>query len=97
MIGKYRVKVPGSLSTGDVRATTAYAKSKVQVNATGNYVVHIDTQNVAITGQETAVPIKVQSEDGLNETEYELVIERLSNNTNLLKVEVDGEEATVRR
>ncbi len=93
--GKYRVKVHGDLKVGEVRVTTAYAKSKVQINNTGNYAVHEDLQSIDITGEKTNVPIKVQSEDGINEKEYELIIERLSNNTNLLKLEVDGEEATL--
>lgn len=90
----YTLKVPGNVEKLDVTAITGYANSKVQVSDTGNYKIHKDTQKVLLTGDETIVKIKVKSEDETVETEYILSITRMSNNVNLLKVSVDGEDAT---
>lgn len=91
----YTVKVPNAYTNVDVTAITGYARAKVQVAETGNYVVNRDTQNVILEAEETEVKIKVQSEDGTNEEEYILKIVKKSANTNLAKVEVDGEEVTI--
>lgn len=89
----YTLKVPGNTQELDVTAITGYANSKVQVADIGNYKIHKDTQKIILTGDETIVKVKVKSEDETLETEYTLKIERMSNNVNLLKVSVDGEDA----
>jgi len=91
----YTVKIKGNISEVDVTAITAHIKSKVQVADTGTYVEHTDTKKVTIGENKTIVKIKVQSEDGTNEEEYTLTIEKMSNNTDLEKVTVDGELATL--
>lgn len=91
----YTLKVPGNIETLDITAITGYANSKVQVLDTGVYKTHQDTQRVTLTEEETKVKIKVQSEDGTVEKEYYLTITKMSNNTELLKVQVDGEDASL--
>lgn len=91
----YTVKIPGNITEVDVEAITAYLKSKVQVADSGTYVEHTDTQKVTIEGNTTTVVIKVKSEDETEETEYTLTIEKMSNNADLEKVVVDGEDATL--
>ena len=91
----YLVKVPNDCTSVDVTAIASYAKAKVQVSNTGIYVVKEGTQKVNINENTTTVEIKVQSEDSLNETQYKLTIQKMSNNTNIDKIQVDGEEVTL--
>ncbi len=91
----YRVKIPGNIEKIDVTAVTGYAKSKVYIGEDGTYKVHVDTENVTINGDETVVKIFVESENGEYHAEYTLTIVKMSNNTKLLSVEVDGTEATL--
>lgn len=91
--GTYLVKVPGSYTDVDVTAITGYIKAKAQVANSGIYKINIDTRNVSLTGDTTPVSIKVQSEDGTQEKEYILNIVKMSNNADLLTVEVDGDIA----
>lgn len=94
-LDNYEIKVPGSISELDITGVTGYVKSKVQVADTGSYKVHIDTQKVILTGDETIVNIKVQSEDETVEKDYTLTIIKMSNNTKLLTIQVDGDEAVL--
>ena len=91
----YTVKVPGNVDELDVTAITSYLKSKVDVTQKGTYSEHIDTQKVTITDRETIVKINVKSENGAVEEEYILTIVKMSQNTDLARVEVDGEEASL--
>ncbi|MCI8397651.1 MAG: hypothetical protein HFJ52_08670 [Clostridia bacterium] len=91
----YEVRVPYELTEVDVTAITEYIKDKVQIGNTGIFVVNKDTQKVTLEGGTTEVPIKLQSEDGTVETECNLTIVKMSDNANLEKVEVDGEEAAL--
>lgn len=91
----YTVKIPGNIEEVDVEAITAYIKAKVEIANSGTYVEHIDSKKVTIEGKETKVKIKVKSEDETEETEYTLTIKQMSNNTDLEKVVVEGEEATL--
>ena len=93
--GSYMVKIPSDYKNVNVTAISRYAKSKVQVADTGNYLIHKDTQNVITENEKTIVKVKVQSEDKSNEIEYTLNIVKMSNNAKLAKVEVDGTEATL--
>lgn len=85
----YEIKIPANLTELDVTAVTGYVNSKVDLADTGNYKIHQDTQRVILTGDETIVKIKVQSEDETIETTYNLKIVKMSNNTNLLEVKVE--------
>ncbi len=91
----YIVKIPRNILDLDVTAVTGYAKSKVQIKDAENYEVHIDTQNIQIYEEDTTVKIQVISEDDQYTTEYTLTIIKMSNNTGLTSVEVDGNQATL--
>lgn len=91
----YEVRVPYELTEVDVTAITEYIKDKVQVGDTGKFVVNKDTQKITLKGASTEVLIKLQSEDGTVETECNLTIVKMSDNANLERIEVDGEEATL--
>ena len=93
--GTYLVKVPSSYTNVDVTAVTGYILSQVQVNETGEYVVHEDTQNAELSGDVTEVKINVKSKDGSVEKEYILKIQKEANNADLFKVQVDGEDAVL--
>ncbi len=93
--GTYLVKVPSDYENVDVTAITGYSLAKVQVNETGTFVVHEDTQNVILENDVTQVKIVVQSKDESIEKEYILVIQKQSSDAELLKLEVDGNEVTV--
>lgn len=88
--GQYIAKIPADISEIDVTGVTSYAKSKIQIENSGIYVIHEDTKRIEVSEDVTNVSIKVESEDGSLETEYILQIQKMSTNTNLLKVEVDG-------
>ena len=60
---KYEVRVPYELEKVDVTAITEYIKDKVQIGNTGVYVMNKDTQEITLTGTNTEVVIKLQSED----------------------------------
>ncbi len=88
--GTYLVRVPSNYENVDVTAVAGFAKAKVKVTEDGTFVVKQATENVELATESTRVTVTVQSEDGTNEQEYILIIEKKSNNTNLLTVEVDG-------
>lgn len=92
----YVAKIPADLDKVDVTAITGYIKSKVQVNETGNYLIHEDKQEIMVTGNPTIVKIKVESEDGTRQEEYTLTIEPMSSNANLEQVTVDGTDAILK-
>ena len=93
--GTYLVKVPSNYTDIDVTAITGYSLAKVQVNETGTFVIHEDTQNVTLSNDVTQVKIKVQSKDESLEKEYILNIQKLSSDAELLRLEVDGTEVTL--
>ncbi len=93
--GTYLVKVPSNYENVDVTAVTGYILAHVQVNETGEYVVHEDTQNVVLSEDLTEVKIKVKSKDESIEKEYILKIQKQANNVDLFKVQVDGEDAVL--
>ena len=93
--GTYLVKVPSNYEDVDVTAVAGYFKARVQVSETGKYVVRQDTQHIQLETETTQVKIKVQSEDGKNEQEYILNIQKKSNNVELLSVEVDGNNVEI--
>ena len=57
------MRVPYELEKVDVTAITEYIKDKVQIGNTGVYVMNKDTQEITLTGTNTEVVIKLQSED----------------------------------
>lgn len=88
----YTVKIPSSLNEIDVIGITKYAKAKIKIGEDGSFIVHEGINKINVPDKTNTVKITVQSEDESLETEYTLTIEKESENTNLEKVIVEGEE-----
>ena len=87
--GKYTVYAGYNTQEVVVEAITEDKNAKVAINDS-EFLVNTNTQKVATLIKETTAIITVEAEDGTVE-EYELVIRKLSNTTNLLNVYVDEE------
>ena len=87
----YTAKINQKYTNMTVIGIADYEFSEVAID-TNSYSVGQDTLDITFDGQNYTLPIKVKAQDGTEE-EYTLILERLSNNTNLLEVKVDGNQA----
>ncbi|MBO5478752.1 MAG: cadherin-like beta sandwich domain-containing protein [Clostridia bacterium] len=91
---EYKVKVPNTFENIDVTAITGYTKAQVQIEDNA-YETYKTTKNISLVNDTTIITIKALSEDGTNEQEYTLIIEKTSNNTELFELSVDGQNLTM--
>jgi len=92
--GTYYYKLEDSLDNVNIIATSVDEKSNISINIS-DYQLKNCTSNVIIDSKTTKVDIMVKAEDGSTKT-YELIIESLEDNANILKVEVNGVQANYR-
>lgn len=91
---EYIAKVPKSMEIANVIALAD--SNLVEISIDGNeYTARRNEENIALGEDGAKVIITTRTADGSSK-QIELTIMRISQNTNLLKVEVDGNEATLK-
>ena len=88
----YKAKINEKYTDLKVIATTNYELAEVAID-TNSYQVREDSLDIVFNEETYTLPIKVKAQDG-TETTYTLVLEKLSSDTDLSYVKVNGVEAT---
>ncbi len=88
-VNNYEIKIPNTYTYFDIKALTGYSKSKVKIN-NFEYEINETTKNILLNEDNTVIIITVQSENEEYSEEYELTIKKMSSNTGIDKVIIDG-------
>ena len=90
---KYTAKINEKYTDMIVNAKANYEFAEVAID-TNSYSIKEDSLNINFTEDTYILKIKVKSQNG-EEAEYELILERISSNTDLEYVKVDGNSAVL--
>jgi len=90
-IKNYEINILDSYTDFDITAITGYSKSKVKIND-GEFELNETIKNVVLGNDITIVTFTVESENEEYTEEYTLTINKMSSNTGIFKLSVDGVE-----